>query len=262
VTLWPIGPSAYNDGDKTHQSIFRSAEDNLIKDAVNLTPFLFEQEKKQGAQNALAKATVRYGKVHLLLRQRLTFQKESGKTWARNNTMTFYRSLNPMPSALLMSTFKRTARTLIQRGYKLRPSVWLRISEHKHQTQTATGLLESSPPVLIFKKDENGRLWAFEHDVILDVVLNTIVELDYYDHIKDPTMKTMFCAASTAVRCAMQERASDSEVKFGVAEFKPVFDEFCDYFDETIVQNPELLARWMEYTSCVSATLKNIQRKK
>jgi hypothetical protein len=256
----PIGPSTYNHDNKTHRQIFKSAKRNVIEDALNRSPFLSEQEKKQGAQVALVKATVNFGKSHLLRRQRLTFEKESGKTWARNNTQAFYRSLSAMPSALIMATSKRVARVLIQRGFHLRPSVWLRISERTHQIQLATDLVGSSPPKLIFGEDEDGRPWPFENNVVLDVVLYTIVELGYLSFITDPHFKSIFCAASAAVLCALQERTTDKEIKFGVPEFKPVFEMFCDYFEEKIVSNPEQFTRWKEYTLLVKATLDDICR--
>jgi hypothetical protein len=253
-----IGPSMYDSDDKIHRKIFKSAKRNVIEDALNCTPFLSEQEKKQGALVALAKATVDFGKSHLLRRQRLTFEKESGKTWARNNTQAFYRSFNAMPSSLIMATSKKVARALVQRGFHLRPSVWLRISERTHQIQTATDFIGSSPPKLIFGEDEGGRLWAFENNVVLDVVLYTIAELGYLEFVTDPTFKSIFCTSSTAVMCALQERLTDKEIKFGVTEFKPVFEMFCKYFDEKIASNPELFARWKQYTLLVYATLKDI----
>lgn len=256
----PIGPSTYNCDDKTHRQIFKSAKRNVIEDALNRSPFLSEQERKRGAQVALVKATVDFGTSHLLRRQRLTFEKESGKTWARNNTQAFYRSLSAMPCALIMATSKRVARVLVQRGYHLRPSVWLRISERTHQIQSATDLVGSSPPKLIFGEDEDGRPWPFENNVILDVVLYTIVELGYLSFITDPHFKSIFCAVSAAVLCTLQERTTNKEIKFGVTEFKPMFEMFCDYFEEKIVSNPEQFTRWKEYTLLVKATLDNICR--
>lgn len=241
--LRSIGPLVYDDDNKTHRKIFKIAERSLIKDAVNLTPFLSEQEKKQGAQDALAKATSHF---------------DSGNIWASKNTLTFYRSLNPMPSAHIMATSKKIARALVQRGYHLRPSVWLRISERQYQIQKTKNLIASSPPAFIFGKDEHGRSWAFENDVVLDVVLYTMVELNYLPYVTDPTLKSMFCTASTAVKCALQERLTNEEIKFGVTEFKPVYDRFSDYFDENIVPVPELLARWKEYALLVLDTLRDI----
>lgn len=166
-----------------------------------------------------------------------------------------------MPSAHIMATCKRVARELITRGYELRPSVWLRISERKHQQKTSKTLIASFPPKFIFKQDEHGRSWAFENDVILDVVLYTIVELGYFDYLTDLTFKSIFCAASTAVQCALQERSTRLECKFGVTEFKPVYDAFIDYIEKQIVPYTELWSRWEEYTSYVYDTLKDLCRK-
>ncbi|KAG1739425.1 uncharacterized protein EDB91DRAFT_1082370 [Suillus paluster] len=133
-TLQPIGPSVYDNDNETHQRIFKDVQETLIKDAVNITPFLSEWEKKQGIQQVLIDAASHY----------------------------------------------------------------------------------------------------------------------------DPTLKSLFCTASAAVKCALQECSTGQEFKFGVTDFKPVYDSFSDYIDTQIVLYPELLARWKEYTLCVLATLRDI----
>ncbi|KAG2147493.1 hypothetical protein DEU56DRAFT_899384 [Suillus clintonianus] len=237
ATLLPVGPSIYDECSKTHQRIFKNAQESLIRDAVNITPFLSEHEKKQAAQQALINAASHY---------------ESGKKWAENNTQIFYRSLSPMPSAQIMATAKKVAREVVQRGCGLRPPVRLRISERMHQTQTAKNLLASFPPQFIFWKDEDGRSWAFENDVILDVVLNTVVELGYLPYITDPTLKTLFFTASTAVKCTLQEHSTREEIKFSVSDFRSSYNSFSDYFDKEILPNPELFGRWKEFNDTVT----------
>ncbi|KAG1740118.1 uncharacterized protein EDB91DRAFT_1082100 [Suillus paluster] len=65
-------------------------------------------------------------------------------------------------------------------------------------------------------------------------------------------------AASAAVKCALQECLTGQEFKFGVTDFKPVYDSFSDYIDTQIVLYQELLARWKEYTLRILATLRDI----
>ncbi|KAG1750535.1 uncharacterized protein EDB91DRAFT_1078555 [Suillus paluster] len=146
-TLQPIGPSVYDKDNTTHGMIFKNALESLIKDAVNVTPFLSEKDKKQHVQQVL----------------------------------------------------------------------------------------------------------------IGDVVFYIIVELDYLQHITDPTLKSLFCTASAAVKCALQERLTGQEVKFTVTDFKPTYNSFSDYIDMQIVPYPELLAWWNNtfYYTCVVPTIKS-----
>jgi hypothetical protein len=124
--------------------------------------------------------------------------------------------------------------------------------------QTAVSLIASFPPEFIFGRDEFNRAWAFEHLVILDVVLNTIVELNYLDYLSD--LKSIFSTASAAVQCALLERSGGGFIRkdFGVSQFKPVFDSFMNYFQEVILQDAVLLARWEQYQALVFIALRKL----
>jgi hypothetical protein len=90
------------------------------------------------------------------------------------------------------------------------------ISNTCHLPMTMT-LIVSFPPDFIFGRDEFNRAWAFEHLVILDVVLNTVTELKYFQYLTD--LKSMFCTASAAVKCALQECSGGGFLRkdFGVS---------------------------------------------
>lgn len=169
----------------------------------------------------------------------------------------FYKT-NSVPSTNIMTTCKKYARSLVQRGCDLRPSVWANKSEYEHQMQTARALIKSFPLLFIFGRDEFGRLWPFENDVILDVVLNTIVDLGYELYLTD--LKAIFSTAAAAVQCAVQERVFRglTRVEFGVSQYKPVFQSFETYIEKVVERDLELSARWQKYQECVFHTLRDI----
>lgn len=101
---------------------------------------------------------------------------------------------------------KRIARTKVQSGYHLRPSIWSDDPEPDHQETTARDLISEDlfPLKYIFGKDERLGMWfAFENPVILDVVLDAMVELDWLPYLED--LDNLFCTAACAVYCALLE---------------------------------------------------------
>ncbi|KAG1725946.1 hypothetical protein EDD22DRAFT_853621 [Suillus occidentalis] len=260
MLLSPIGPPMYNEGIKAHQEIFENAQASRIRSALNSNPFLSEQEKKAEALAALIASASIYeqGGQLFLYKIQLTFVKDTGKQWAENNMAEFYKT-NSVPSANIMTTCKKYARSLVQRRCDLRPSVWDHKSESEHQMQTACALISSFPPLFIFGRDEFGRLWPFENDVLLDIVLNTIMDLRYELYLTD--LKAMFSTASAALQCALQERVSRglTRVDFDVPHFKPVFQSFETYIEEVVEHDLELSARWQRFQECIFATLRDIK---
>ncbi|KAG2131623.1 hypothetical protein DEU56DRAFT_757514 [Suillus clintonianus] len=182
-----LGPSVYDENNRTHESIFKDAREILIRSAVNETPFLFEKERKTKAHDALVKtASCR--------------SKDFGGQWAAQNVGAFYR-LTSVPSADILATSKKIVRAKVERGYNLCLSVWSGDSEPKHQIQAVGDLLvntsESFTPKFIFGKDAKlGTLHVFENDVILDVVLNTLLELGYIKYVTE--FRSIFCTAAAA----------------------------------------------------------------
>ncbi|KAG2126959.1 hypothetical protein DEU56DRAFT_915905 [Suillus clintonianus] len=239
-----IGPSLYDEDNSTHQTIFNNTTDTLIRSALNNNPFLFEQERKQQALDALISSASE-------------FEKDHGKQWATDNLGEFYRSTTP-PSASIMSSCKKVARGLVQHGYGLRPSVWLRTSEIQHQVQMVENLTASFPPEFIFEKDDSDKRWAFENRVVLDVVLNTITDLGYSSYLTD--LKSITCTACAAVLCALKERSSGrfARIEFVVSQYKEEYESFMNYIETVILPDPELSARWEEFTVLVFDTLNTI----
>ncbi|KAG2062910.1 hypothetical protein BDR04DRAFT_1164490 [Suillus decipiens] len=163
-----------------------------------------------------------------------------------------------------MSVFKRIARTKIQRGYQLRPPLWSGISERYHQTNRIQSLINDneSPLKYIFGLDEEtNNLYAFEQEVISDVVLDGALELQCAGYLTAATLDNILCCAAAATYCALQERmgtACPSIIEFTVAKFKPIYDSLNDYISTNISVDEGLLKRWNDYKSVIFARLQEL----
>lgn len=172
--------------------------------------------------------------------------------WARENEPGLYKDLVER-STSIMPICKRIARTKIQRGYKLRPSVWSNISEPDHQTNTVRNLIydKEFPLKYIFgKDDDDDELYAFEHEALWDVVLEVISELQCIDFLTADTLDNIFCSAAAAIYCALKERAGNgqpSSIDFTVANFRSTYDSLMDYITNHINSNEELRQRWIDF---------------
>lgn len=167
-----------------------------------------------------------------------------------------------------MSTCKKVARGVVQIGYTLQPSIWSEDPAPQHQIDAVNDLLDTpslplySSPKFIFgndSNDETGKLYPFEHRVILTVVLNTILVLGFVPYISD--LNALFCTAAASVECTLQELASAQlgvSIDFGVSNFKPRFTFFMEYIRDRINTDSELSTRWKVYKERVHSRLRQI----
>lgn len=228
-----IAPLRYDNEIGIHQQIFKDARTTLIQSALNTCPFLTENERKTTAHEALlssANVQDRGTPEYLILKVSET-STEYGSEWSAENISVFYKSFTVPPSAAIMSTCKKVARGVVQIGYTLQPSIWSEDPAPQHQIDAVNDLLDTpslplySSPKFIFgndSNDETGKLYPFEHRVILTVVLNTILVLGFVPYISD--LDALFCTAAAAVECTLQELASAQlgvSIDFGVSNFKP-----------------------------------------
>lgn len=191
-----------------------------------------------------------------------------GSVWAAHNLSTFYKTFSVPPSAELMSTTKRIARAVVEMGYVLRPSIWSNESEPQHQSAVVTDLVDdpSFPFKFMFgisSDHQFDKRLAFEHHVILTVVLDTVVKLGYVDYLDELELDSLFCTAVAAVECALREQASAQtsvNIDFGITDYKPRYTLLMEYIRDIITPNPVLLARWKEYKLRVLNRLKSISR--
>jgi hypothetical protein len=131
--------------------------------------------------------------------------------------------------------------------------VWLNLSEPAHQTNTVRNLIFDNefPLKYIFGRDEDDdELYAFEHEVVWDVVLDVISELKCRDDLSAETFDNLFCTAAAAIYCALKERAGDvkqTSIDFTVAGFQSTYNLLKDHITNHISVHEELLQRWNDY---------------
>jgi hypothetical protein len=115
------------------------------------------------------------------------------------------------------------------------------------------------PLTYIFGWDEMLKVWfAFESEVLLDIVLDALLELGWQPFLED--LDNMLCTAALAVHCALLELSSGGFVhtEFTASDYKPMYNKLQNYIKEHIVSNPELSKRWVEYKKHILDRLKSI----
>lgn len=170
----------------------------------------------------------------------------------------------PPPSGKITSTCKKFARALVQSGYTLRPSVWSDDPEPEHQENTVNDLIDESvfPPKYILGRPEGeglGIRYPFEHEVVWNVVLNTVLELELQPFLDD--LDNLFCTAAVAVHCALLERSAKGwqHVDFTVSDSKPMYNKLRKYIREDIIRDDVLSNRWSEYKERTATRLRTLR---
>jgi hypothetical protein len=149
-----------------------------------------------------------------------------------------------------MALCKKLARHKVERGYKLRPSAFSRSSEANLKQSKINNLIadEACPLKFIFGEDEEtGNLYAFEHEVVWDVVLGVVLELKLQNYIVN--LDNLFCTAAAAVRCALQELSSGKlvDVEFSAQAFETIYIQLKSYIRDDILPDAERSRRWFEF---------------
>ncbi|KAG2088384.1 uncharacterized protein F5147DRAFT_658722 [Suillus discolor] len=216
----------YDKNNSKHQHIVDSAKDALIRNAVN--------------ENCLTNTSTRQQLVLQELRAAAISEYKNdevfAKNWAGVNSVTLYMDLSA-PYENIMQTQKRIARTLVQRGYHLRPPARAATIEPEHQASKINELIDDMivfPPRYVFGENEvTHELHFLENEVVWDVLLNTVVELDLYPYIVD--LNKMFCAAAAAVKCALMElrMGKFQEIDFTFQGFEQIYKELMKHIDDT-----------------------------
>ncbi|KAG0704144.1 hypothetical protein DFH29DRAFT_997849 [Suillus ampliporus] len=237
-----LGPLVYDEDDDIHIKIVEDTQKIYLRSALNKCSLLEEGERRQEVHDALLAATSQFGSA-----------------WTMVNEGRLYKTLSAL-SGNIASACKKIACTKVQSGYSLRPSIWSDDSETEHQKRvvkdlTAEGLF---PPKFIFGKDEHDKWYAFENEVIWDVILNTVLELGYQPYLEE--LDNIFCTAAVAVYCALKElsKGKFQFVDFAVSEFKPKYTKLMDHIRDHITPNAELSKRWKEYKRRTLHRLSNI----
>lgn len=240
-----LGPWAYDKEHLTHKKIVKHAKELVTRSALNECSLLEEWERKQQLQDALIVAASRYAD--------------------KGNAV--YKAFSP-PSGKIMSTCKKFARALVQSGYTLHPSVWSDDPEPEHQVNLVNDLIDKSVflPKYILGKPEGGSegeglgiRYPFKHEVVWNVVLNTVLELELQPLLED--LDNLFCTATVAVRCALLERLMKKwqHIDFTVSDSKPMYNKLRKYIREDIIRDDVLSNRWSEYKERTTTRLRSLR---
>ncbi|KAG1902411.1 uncharacterized protein F5891DRAFT_1186521 [Suillus fuscotomentosus] len=156
-----------------------------------------------------------------------------------------------------MQCCRKHASNLVVDGFNLRLSIWSEASKREHQETIIAYLLDDQifPPNFVMKLGTDG-LWHFlENEVVLNVILETVQELDLFRILDN--LNSLACAAAAAV-CFGLERVRgrvSPDVEFLGAAFKDLYMRLMDYIKETIKKCPILWKRWEDYKRAIMARL-------
>ncbi|KAG1767755.1 hypothetical protein EDD22DRAFT_949817 [Suillus occidentalis] len=238
-------PLKYDRRYKSHKKIFKDVERSIFRHSVEVCSFVDPDARK-------TMVMVTFDVFSVVIGVSTAGNEAFATLWARENEPGLYKDLVER-STSIMPTCKRIARTKIQRGYKLRPSVWSNVSEPDHQMNTVRNLIydKEFPLKYIFgKDDDDNELYAFEHEAIWDVVLDAISELKCREFLTADTLDNIFCSAAAAIYCALKERAGNGEppsIDFTVANFRSTYESLMNHITNHINSDEELRQRWNDY---------------
>ncbi|KAG2157993.1 uncharacterized protein EDB93DRAFT_1100793 [Suillus bovinus] len=177
---------------------------------IDVCSFVDPDTRKMMVTNALVATVLQY------CRGVSTASNDAfARQWASENESDLYKDLVERSNSI-MPTCKWIARTKVQQGYKLRPSVWSNLSEPDHQDENEDE-----------NENEGIHLYAFEHEVIWDMVLDTISELQCQEYLTAAMLDNIFCSAAATTYCALKERARNGEpssIDFMVTDFQATYN--------------------------------------
>ncbi|KAG1798516.1 uncharacterized protein HD556DRAFT_1305979 [Suillus plorans] len=257
VTLPPL---TYDGTDPIHEQIVRSAEISIIRIIINDSAILESLEREDLVHTELTRTVIFHclkdddGQDAEVRSKQVAEVRQFSDDWTSENAGTLYMQLSA-PSKCIMATCKRLARHKVERGYKLRPSAFSRISEAELKKREIASLIfdKTFPLRYIFGVDEvTGILYAFEHEVIWDIVLGVVSELKYRHYITD--LDNLFCTAAAAVYCVLLELLGGklTDIEFSAQAFKHVYDKLKPYIQDHIYTDAQLSKR------CTSSDTRHI----
>ncbi|KAG1887865.1 hypothetical protein F4604DRAFT_1675009 [Suillus subluteus] len=182
----------FNDKNKMHQRIVRSAKRAIMKHALNVTALTEEGDRVTLAANKLKEAA-----------QKRMGEKQ-GIKWASHNSGMLYMILSELCKSIMQMCRKHTD-NLVLDGFSLHLSIWSGASEFAHQETLIAGLLDNQifPPKFVMRLGTNDEVYFLENEVVLNIMLNTIRELDLCKYVEE--LDSLACIAAVAVCCALEK---------------------------------------------------------
>ncbi|KAG1769027.1 hypothetical protein EDD22DRAFT_843815 [Suillus occidentalis] len=245
-----LPPMVYDQTNLVHQQIVDAAQQSILNHAINVCSMLVDSDLKLLVREILAKAA----SIHC-------HNQKFGEDWAGANLEVLFARLSA-PFELIPAICKITARSKVERGYRLRPSAWSSDSESNRKKHRVEDLVDdhTSPLKFIFRKDEEtDKMWPLEHEVVWDTVITVISELKLQlDQITN--LDNLFCTAAAAVHCALCELRSGKmvDIVFSAFTYRYLYDQLMDYIKKDITLDLELAKRWNNFKACTITRLEDI----
>ncbi|KAG0703577.1 hypothetical protein DFH29DRAFT_874398 [Suillus ampliporus] len=240
-----------------HQTILNTVSLDMQKHAVSTTSFL-----DQKLREVLVKEKL---KACALASFNLNPQDESDigrkwPSWAQDTLRKVYKEV-ASPMSLVMQKCRSLAKNLCIRGYRLQPEA--RSSEaadEKDYGQRKVRELIRKPQQemdeddthtnisLLFIFDEHSS--PFEHNVIWDIVLDTVCQLNLTQHTcpdSEESLDGLFATATAAAYCILEGVLEGRSREFSVTNFQFIYNKLMNYITQEIYPNAERCARWLEY---------------
>ncbi|KAG1844368.1 hypothetical protein F4604DRAFT_1689124 [Suillus subluteus] len=254
MMLTPTPRSNISERSRKRDAFVLAAEKRLISDAVNDCAMMMPLERENLIQVALADAVKDcLEKAHAIRSNSAKLVKEEvkdfGRRWAVKNARSLDMQLS-VPFKLIMAAAEELAFIVIDRGYDLCPSLWSSTSESKFKQTKIKALIDDAmwPLKIIFKKDEKTGQWmAFEHDVVLDVVLGVVRKLKYWRYVND--LDNLYCTAVAAIYCVLMRFSSgklDRTIEYTAEDFKFMYNMLKKHITDVIEKDENLAKRWSD----------------
>ncbi|KAG2082403.1 hypothetical protein BD769DRAFT_1683231 [Suillus cothurnatus] len=221
----------FNDKNKIHQRIVRSAKRAIMKHTLNVTAVTEEGDRATLATKKLKEAA-----------QKRMGEKQ-GAEWVSHNSGMLYMVISKLCKSI-MQTCRKHMDNLVVDGFCLCLSIWSDASEFAHQETLITHLLDDQtfPPEFVMRLDKDNERYFLENEVVLNVMLNTIRELALSQYMEE--LNSLACIAAVAVRCALEKVkyriSADVEFSGATSTFKGLYNKLMDYIEGTIKKCPRL----------------------
>ncbi|KAG0706600.1 hypothetical protein DFH29DRAFT_872142 [Suillus ampliporus] len=242
----PVDPNLlYNMKNTVHQRIVQVAKETVKKKVINSCVLASHEQKMVFVRQGLNEATS------------AIFQQEIALVWVSTNLSTMYKTVSE-PATKILSAFGMTVNRLVQVMYNSRPSVFSDASEIQHKIDEVVCLMKPDTWLFLYgsvHKLPNGQdiSYVFEHEAIINVVLDSIFLLGYGEYVDGPEcLDNLMPVGAAAVLCHLQEfiEGSRQSISFTAAAYSTSYAAFLSLMT-TIKATPHLLARWEMFCKLV-----------
>ncbi|KAG2107619.1 uncharacterized protein F5147DRAFT_774066 [Suillus discolor] len=157
----------FDDKNKLHQRIVKSAKREIMKHALNSAALMEEGDRVTLVDKKLEQAA------------KNIIGEKQGIAWVSRNSGSLYMMLSE-PCKNIMQMCRKHASNLVLDGFDLRLSIWSEASENTHQEAILAELLDNQvfPPRFLMALGADNEWHFLENKVVLNIILDTVRELD------------------------------------------------------------------------------------